>query len=91
MSYDCYLFHSRFFGEVTISRNEEHPSWWELRIDGKLIRPNYQTADEAAYLASRRDFGDEELERKYARLYVPGELDMWKVRNPSKREMQFYD
>jgi hypothetical protein len=83
MNHECYVYASNK-GEVTISRNEENPSRWDLHIDGKLAVPGYQNAEEAAYFASRRDFGDEELERIYIGLRVPAELDQWAIRKLSK-------
>jgi hypothetical protein len=78
MNHDSYSFQSNK-GDVTICHNDERPSHWDLRIAGKLVRPNYSSAEEAAFLASRRDFGDEELERVYIGLRVPAGLDRWKL------------
>ena len=67
-------------GEVLIARNEERPSRWDLWISGKLVCPaHYQSPDDAAFFASRSDFGDEELNEKYKRLRVPDDLRRWRV------------
>ena len=86
MNCKCYLFRS-FKGDVTITENEEHRSLWDLRIGGKLIRPKYKSPEEAADFASRRDFGDEELEQIYVGLRVPGELDRWEICDLAKMEI----
>ena len=78
MNQDCYVYASNK-GEATISRNEEYPSKWDLRIEEKLIYPCYSSPEEAAYKASRHDFGDEELEQLYIGLRVPGELERWTI------------
>jgi hypothetical protein len=64
---------------VTISLNEERPGNWNLRIGGKLIYPHYKSPEEAAFKASRRDFGDEQLEQDYIGLRVPPNLTEWTI------------
>lgn len=76
---DCYSYFSRY-GEVLIAPNDEYPSKWDLWIDDQLICPAYySSADEAAHYASRRDFGDEELNRKFVGLRVPDDLRQWRA------------
>ena len=91
MEFDSYSFHSNK-GEVVIARNEEHPSRWDLCIDGKLIRPEfYRCPDEAALRAHQRDFGDEELNGIYVGLRVPSELSRWKPVNAFQKGALLHD
>lgn len=64
MESDCYSCKSNM-GEVLIARNEERPARWDLWISGKLVGPaHYKSPDDAAFFASRGDFGDEEFNEK---------------------------
>jgi len=79
MESDCYSWRSNM-GEVLIARNEERPSRWDLWISGKRVCPAYyKSPDDAAFFASRSDFGDEELNEKYEQLRVPNDLQQWRV------------
>ncbi len=86
MNEHCYLFVSKK-GEVTIAPNEDWPSRWVLRVNGKAVRLDYRDPEEASYFASRRDFGDEELEQIYIGLRVPAELDKWTLCKLSEIEI----
>ena len=78
MESDAFFFDSNL-GEVLIARNDERPGLWDLSIDDKLISPAYYTCpDRAAFCASRRDFGDEELNERCKRLRVPDDLRLWR-------------
>ena len=67
-------------GKVVIRRNQFEPAKWDLLIGAALVRKAYYSEPQAAAAdASRHDFGDESLNRRYARLYIPADLEnFWK-------------
>lgn len=83
MKNNYYSYPSRI-GDVVVCRNKERPSRWDLLVGGKLICPEYYTdPHQAAFFASRRDFGDEELNKQYVGLRVPSDLARWRQRETS--------
>src|SRR5262245_24909419 len=84
MKHECYCFQTSK-GLLAISPSRLRPWLWDLRLDGKLIRPDYEDPHAAAHYASRSDFGDEELDRLLIGLQVPDDLERW--RRCSEKEL----
>jgi hypothetical protein len=74
------------WGEVVIRRNSQEPEMWDLLIGGKLVRrAYYRSAEDAAFFASRADFGDAYLNRFYTGFHVSADLEnFWKHTSESR-------
>ena len=66
-------------GVVTIRQNAETRGLWDLLIADVLVcAGRYRDPRQAAIDTSRRDFGDETLNKKFVGLRgVPDDLDRW--------------
>jgi hypothetical protein len=53
-------------------------SRWGVWLNDQLLCDTYGSAEEAAYCASRRDFGDENAIRRWAGISVPSEISFWR-------------
>jgi hypothetical protein len=59
--------------------------FWELRLfsesnpEGIVLRSDYADPDQAAFDASRSDFGIKELDQFLSGVYVPSDLKRWRT------------
>jgi hypothetical protein len=72
-------------GIFTICRKKDCPNHWELRLytesneDAIVIRSDYLDPNEAAFDASKADFGIIEIDELFRNVYVPSELQFWRT------------
>jgi len=58
---------------------------WELRLytesnpSGIVIRSDYPDPDQAAFYASRADFGIQEFDELFRGVYIPSDLKQWRT------------
>ena len=72
----CFCFKTRK-GTLKIVESIARPSRWDLYLGDELIRPDYQSIQEAASFANRSDFGDELLDQLLKHVAVPDDLTRW--------------
>jgi hypothetical protein len=66
-------------GILSLNRNKDCPSYWDWRLNGKLIHSNYTDPNQAAFDASNHDFGTSELDELFQSVYVPSNLQDWRT------------
>jgi hypothetical protein len=66
-------------GILSLNRNKDCASYWDWRLNGKLIHSNYTDPNQAALDASHHDFGTPELDELFQNVYVPSDLQDWRT------------
>jgi hypothetical protein len=74
-----YYEHKSTKGLLSIQRNKKNPVYWDFYLDGVLIRSDYIDPAEAAFDASKGDFGDEALDRLFNKICVPSDIAFWRT------------
>jgi hypothetical protein len=62
-----------------LSLHQNEASFWDLRLNGKLIRSDCTDPNQVALDASRHDFGTPELDELFQNVYVPSDIQDWRT------------